>query len=77
LEVERYLSRLSGPLLDRIDIHIEVPAVPYRELSVNRSGEPSAVIRERVNRARALQQEHIIVCSRSRARSPIWQRVHQ
>ncbi len=57
LEVERYLSRLSGPLLDRIDIHIEVPAVPYRELSVDRSGEPSAVIRERVNRARALQQE--------------------
>ncbi len=57
LEVERYLSRLSGPLLDRIDIHIEVPAVPYRELSVDRSGEPSAVIRERVNKARALQQE--------------------
>jgi len=33
LEVERYLSRFSGPLLDRIDIHIEVPPVPYRELS--------------------------------------------
>jgi len=57
LEVERYLSRLSGPLLDRIDIHIEVPAVPYRDLSVDRSGEPSTVIRERVNKARALQQE--------------------
>jgi magnesium chelatase family protein len=57
LEVERYLSRISGPLLDRIDIHIEVPAVPYRELSVDRSGERSAVIRKRVNEARALQQD--------------------
>lgn len=55
LEVERYLSRISGPLLDRIDIHIEVPAVPYQELSVERSGEPSAAIRERVNRARQVQ----------------------
>ncbi len=57
LEVERYLSRISGPLLDRIDIHIEVPAVPYKELSVERSAEPSAAIRERVNRARRLQLE--------------------
>jgi len=57
LEVERYLSRISGPLLDRIDIHLEVPAVPYRELSVDRSGEPSAAIRERVNRAREVQLE--------------------
>ena len=57
LEVERYLSRISGPLLDRIDIHIEVPAVPYQELSVERSGETSATIRERVNRARRVQLE--------------------
>jgi len=56
-EVERYLSRISGPLLDRIDIHLEVPAVPYRDLSCDRSGEPSAAIRERVNRARGVQQE--------------------
>jgi magnesium chelatase family protein len=55
--VERYLSRISGPLLDRIDIHVEVPAVPARELSTERSGETSAVIRARVNRARALQLE--------------------
>jgi magnesium chelatase family protein len=55
--VERYLARLSGPLLDRIDIHIEVPAVPYRELSTERHGEPSAAIRERVNRARHAQLE--------------------
>jgi magnesium chelatase family protein len=57
LDVERYRARLSGPLLDRIDIHIEVPAVPYQELSVERSGEPSAAIRERVNRARHIQLE--------------------
>jgi len=55
LDVERYRARLSGPLLDRIDIHIEVPSVPYQELSVERSGEPSAAIRERVNRARQVQ----------------------
>jgi magnesium chelatase family protein len=57
LDVERYRSRLSGPLLDRIDIHIEVPAVPYQELSVERSGESSVAIRERVNRARQVQLE--------------------
>jgi magnesium chelatase family protein len=57
LGVERYLARLSGPLLDRIDIHIEVPAVPYRELSTERHGEPSAAIRARVNRARHVQLE--------------------
>ncbi len=55
--VERYMARVSGPLLDRIDIHVEVPAVPSRELSTERSGEPSAVIRERVNRARERQLE--------------------
>jgi magnesium chelatase family protein len=55
IAVHRYLARLSGPLLDRIDIHIEVPAVPYRELSCERSGEPSAVVRDRVNRARQRQ----------------------
>jgi magnesium chelatase family protein len=48
---------VSGPLLDRIDIHIEVPAVPHKELSCDRSGEPSEAIRERVNRARARQLE--------------------
>jgi magnesium chelatase family protein len=55
--VERYLSRVSGPLLDRIDLHIEVPAVPYRELSCERSGESSAAVRERVNQARLRQLE--------------------
>jgi magnesium chelatase family protein len=53
--VQRYVSRLSGPLLDRIDLHVHVPAVPYKDLSVERSGEPSATVRERVNNARDVQ----------------------
>ncbi|HDR06665.1 MAG TPA: ATP-binding protein [Candidatus Coatesbacteria bacterium] len=55
--IRRYRSKISGPLLDRIDIHLEVPAVPYRELSAERSGEPSEVVCERVNAARERQQE--------------------
>jgi len=54
-QVQRYLSRISGPLLDRIDIHIEVPAVKYKELSSTAVGEPSAKIRERVESARQIQ----------------------
>jgi magnesium chelatase family protein len=57
LDVERYRSRVSGPLLDRIDIHLEVPAVAYRDLTLSDAEEPSAVIRARVERARALQRE--------------------
>ncbi len=56
-QVERYRSRISGPLLDRIDIHVEAPAVNYKELSSNESAEPSAAIRERVIQARAFQKE--------------------
>ncbi len=55
--VQKYLSRISGPLLDRIDIHIEVVPVPFDKLSEKRNGEPSASIRERVTRARAIQEE--------------------
>ena len=54
--VEKYLSRLSGPLLDRIDIKVDVQALEFEELSHRGSGEPSSVIRERVNQARARQQ---------------------
>ena len=53
--IQRYLSKISGPLLDRIDIHIEVPAVPYKELRGSGATESSAEIRERVERAQALQ----------------------
>ena len=49
--VTRYQKRISGPLLDRIDIHVEVPRVEYEKLSDDRLGEPSAVIRERVEAA--------------------------
>src|SRR5438067_2505671 len=54
--IQRYLSKISGPLLDRIDIHIEVPAVAYKELRANGVGDSSADIRQRVERARAIQQ---------------------
>ena len=57
--VQRYLSRVSGPLLDRIDIHLEVPAVRYRELSDGRAGEPSKAVRERVVRARERQRARL------------------
>ncbi len=53
--VERYLNRVSGPLLDRIDLHIEVTPVSYNELQDERKGESSECIRERVNKARNIQ----------------------
>ncbi len=56
-DIHRYRSRISGPLLDRIDIHIEVPAVKYRELSDRADAEPSAEIARRVEASRAIQQE--------------------
>lgn len=55
--VSRYLSRVSGPLLDRIDLHIEIPPVEFDQLSASGSEEPSAAIQQRVERARALQRE--------------------
>ena len=48
-------SRISGPLLDRIDLHCEVPVVPFKDLSQMKPGEPSSAIRERVIRARNIQ----------------------
>ncbi len=56
-QIERYRNRISGPLLDRIDIQVEVPAVPYPELSAAREGERSVQIRKRINRARKIQRE--------------------
>jgi magnesium chelatase family protein len=53
--IHRYRAKISGPLLDRIDIHIEVPAVPYRDLMADHSAEPSAAISERVATARRQQ----------------------
>jgi magnesium chelatase family protein len=54
--VQKYRQRISGPLLDRIDLHIEVPAVKYEELSGKAPGEPSEAIRARVEAARRIQQ---------------------
>ncbi|UAB80355.1 YifB family Mg chelatase-like AAA ATPase [Marixanthomonas sp. SCSIO 43207] len=54
-EMQRYLSKISGPLLDRIDIHIEVTPVPFDKLSEDRKGESSIIIRERVTKARKIQ----------------------
>src|SRR6202011_2448472 len=55
--IQRYLGKISGPLLDRIDLHIEVPAVPYKELRGRDGGTSSAEMRERVARARQIQRE--------------------
>lgn len=56
-EMQRYLSKISGPLLDRIDIHVEVNPVPFEKLSDTQPSESSAQIRERVMNARAIQTE--------------------
>lgn len=58
--VKRYLAKISGPLMDRIDLHIEVQAVPYEKLSDKREGESSSVIRERVIKARKIQQQRFV-----------------
>ncbi len=56
-QIQRYMNKISGPLLDRIDIHCEIQAVPFAQLSQMQPGEPSAVIRERVIKARNIQTE--------------------
>jgi magnesium chelatase family protein len=55
-EIQNYLGRISGPLLDRIDLHIEVPPVKFREISGDKTGETSTEIRERVVAMR--QRQH-------------------
>src|SRR5262245_47182259 len=55
-EIQSYLGRISGPLLDRIDLHIEVPAVKFQDITSERTGESSARIRERVIAARHRQK---------------------
>ena len=56
-QIQRYKARISGPLLDRIDIHVEIPPVRFRDLSTERTGETSKQIKKRVEKARAIQQE--------------------
>ncbi len=57
--IQRYRSRLSGPLLDRIDLHVEVPRVAHKDLTDERPAETSTTIRQRVNRARQVQRERL------------------
>ena len=57
--VQRYRNRLSGPLLDRIDLHVEVPRVSHKDLTDLSPAEPSATIRERVNQAREMQRQRL------------------
>ena len=59
-QIQKYVSRISGPLLDRIDIQVEVPAVKYAELATQTTGEPSAYVQERVERARSVQQQRFV-----------------
>lgn len=56
-QIERYMSKMSGPLLDRIDLHLEVPGVPFQELSANADGTSSATMREQVKQARQVQEK--------------------
>ena len=56
-QIQHYMNKISGPLLDRIDIHCEIQAVPFAQLSQMNPGEPSANIRERVIKARKIQEE--------------------
>jgi magnesium chelatase family protein len=66
-QIARYRSKISGPLLDRIDIHIEVPSMDYEELSTLAPGEPSAAMRERALAARMIQRERF-AASKAKAR---------
>lgn len=59
-QIGRYLSKISGPLLDRIDLHVEVPVVPFKQLSQMKSGESSSAIRERVIKARQIQEHRYV-----------------
>jgi magnesium chelatase family protein len=59
-QIERYMAKISGPLLDRIDLHIEVPAVPFKELSGALDGTTSTMMRDQVMAARAVQQARFL-----------------
>ncbi len=60
VQIMRYMSKISGPLLDRIDIHIEVPPLSYKELSQKTISEPSSSIQDRVDQAHCIQQKRFL-----------------
>ena len=62
-QVQKYLNKISGPLLDRIDIQIEIVPVPFDKISVQRQGEPSSSIRQRVIKARQIQEKRYAECT--------------
>jgi magnesium chelatase family protein len=64
--IQRYMSKISGPLLDRIDIHIDVPAVNYKEMRSSSEPESSAILRERVLRAREIQLKRFSASKREK-----------
>lgn len=68
-QIQRYVSRISGPLLDRIDMHLEVPVVPFREMSSTADRETSAAIKERVDRTRDIQKKRYAGSARIHANS--------
>ena len=61
-QIQKYMSKISGPLLDRIDIQCEITPVPFKDISTTAQGEPSAVIRERVMKARSIQEARFRDC---------------
>ncbi len=56
-KIQNYMNKISGPLLDRIDIHIELPSIKYKELTDTKDAESSVTIKSRVEKARAIQRE--------------------
>jgi len=67
-QIQHYLSKISGPLLDRFDIHVEIPSVPFKELRGNPTAESSAEIRARVEQSRTVQRTRGFYNSRMPAR---------
>jgi magnesium chelatase family protein len=59
-KIQNYMGKISGPLLDRIDIHIEMPAIKYKELTETREAESSVIIKARVEKARAIQRKRLV-----------------
>lgn len=76
-QVETYRNRISGPLLDRIDIHIEVPAVEYQQLASKQQGESSDAIRERIIAAREMQRQRFSDNGRVRCNARMTSKQHR